>query len=428
MFVFLFITFSEICIAQNTISNDGYLTYSTENHPKANGLKITMKYPSDWEKQEALMPHIVQKFSNISGNKSVLIYIAECDLENATASEEDMKAFAKQLDSKWLSDFLPKNAKVTIIDKHTTTVSGLPAILVEYNFSIEESDYSIYCEYITCILFFNDNNVMIMGSVADLTSNTSIARKRMKSLKPVFYKMVNSIVIQNKSENSLAIQSESRNNPDDSSMSGLLLLVGFIMIIVIAVFIYRKTENSDNSGKQANSFNTDKTEQIKNNEQLIIIGKTIIEHCFSVLKLLETKDNNQKRELTILVIVAHRLGIQFSPVEKEKIYEILKQFDSYDYSKSRDVLKLCNQRGEVYFNMLNNHLDEINKNNWRPFYEELSFEFQQFCLGREQNGPVIISGKIFENLLLGGYANKLFAMSFSTTQKILIDYNDKIME
>jgi len=244
MFVFLFITFSEICIAQNTISNDGYLTYSTENHPKANGLKITMKYPSDWEKQEALMPHIVQKFSNISGNKSVLIYIAECDLENATASEEDMKAFAKQLDSKWLSDFLPKNAKVTIIDKHTTTVSGLPAILVEYNFSIEESDYSIYCEYITCILFFNDNNVMIMGSVADLTSNTSIARKRMKSLKPVFYKMVNSIVIQNKSENSLAIQSESRNNPDDSSMSGLLLLVGFIMIIVIAVFIYRKTEKN----------------------------------------------------------------------------------------------------------------------------------------------------------------------------------------
>jgi len=411
----MFLTlFTQISLAQSTNLEDGYLTYSTENHPKANGLKITMKYPSNWEKEEGYLPHIVQKFSNISNDKSIMIYIAECELENATTSEEDMKEFANQFDSSLLSKYLPANAKVT--KKSTTAISGLPAALVEYNFSIEDSGYYFYCEYVTCVFFFNDNIVMIMGSVADLDSNKSVVKQRMRSLKPVFLNMINSINIHN----------EIRNHSDDSSMDGSLLLVGFIMIILISIIIYKKTEPKQNKVNHNTIVDTDKAEQNTKNDEIINLAKMISDNCFSMVKSIETKDKNQKRELTILIIVAHRLGIQFSPGDRKRKYMILQQFDSYKYSKSRDVDRLCDQRGEVYFNMLNNNITEINKHNWRPFYEELSLEFPQFCLGREQNGPVIITGNIFENLLLGGYAYKLFAMSFSTTRKILIDYNDKI--
>ena len=37
--------------------------YSTQGHPKAKGLTVTLKYPTGWQRAEGERPNVVQKFS-----------------------------------------------------------------------------------------------------------------------------------------------------------------------------------------------------------------------------------------------------------------------------------------------------------------------------------------------------------------------------
>ena len=48
------ISFQNVCFGAS---------FSTLNHPKANGLNIQLKYPDKWTKQESNLPHIVQVFT-----------------------------------------------------------------------------------------------------------------------------------------------------------------------------------------------------------------------------------------------------------------------------------------------------------------------------------------------------------------------------
>ena len=59
-----------LLFAQSNIQDDynGFLNgeklkYSTNGHPKSQGLNIQLEYPNTWKKKEGVRPHIIQKFS-----------------------------------------------------------------------------------------------------------------------------------------------------------------------------------------------------------------------------------------------------------------------------------------------------------------------------------------------------------------------------
>jgi hypothetical protein len=51
------------------------LKYNTNDHPKANGLSLTIEYPSTWRREEGNRTHIVQKFVLDMPSYSVMSFI-----------------------------------------------------------------------------------------------------------------------------------------------------------------------------------------------------------------------------------------------------------------------------------------------------------------------------------------------------------------
>jgi hypothetical protein len=48
----------------NILKTEDWITYSTKNHPKSNGLNVTVRYPSDFIPKEVQFPYVVQLFAD----------------------------------------------------------------------------------------------------------------------------------------------------------------------------------------------------------------------------------------------------------------------------------------------------------------------------------------------------------------------------
>lgn len=150
-------------------------------------------------------------------------------------------------------------------------------------------------------------------------------------------------------------------------------------------------------------------------------GSAIAKRCLGSIKRLPKDDETQMRELLVLVIIAHRLGIQFSSLPSERKERILNAFDRTLLRKlDSSVDSLLDQRGEQYFKMFNAHSNEIRQGNSGPFATHLSFSINQFCLGgdSEEGSPIIMGDDFINHHSLGLLAVELFMESFSTTQDL----------
>jgi hypothetical protein len=156
------------------------------------------------------------------------------------------------------------------------------------------------------------------------------------------------------------------------------------------------------------------------------VGTAIAQNCISVLRQVPSGDDAQTQELLSLAIIAHRLGMQFTSLPRDKKQRVVTAFDRALASKVdlNSIGEHLDQRGEQYFKLLNEHVEEIGRGNWKPFAEHLTFTFEQFCLGGGgENSPVVIGGDIMGSLTRGLLANKLFAKSFGDARNIVAKQN-----
>ena len=162
------------------------------------------------------------------------------------------------------------------------------------------------------------------------------------------------------------------------------------------------------------------------------VGAVIAKQCAIIitehfrLKDVMNYDVTIKEELLALTIVAHRLGAQFTSLPKEKTARVLTAFDKTlaQMCKLDSINDLLDQRGAQYFTMLNNHVDEFNKGNSRPFATELSLRFAQFCFGTSEIGlPVFPNGDPTKALMHGTEANMIFAKSFTGARNLIAKHN-----
>jgi len=158
------------------------------------------------------------------------------------------------------------------------------------------------------------------------------------------------------------------------------------------------------------------------------VGAAVAKQCAIIItehfrrKDVMDYDVTIKEELLALTIVAHRLGVQFTSLPKEKTARVLTAFDkTLAQMCTLDTINdLLDQRGAQYFTMLNNHVDEFNKGNSRPFVDELMFRFEQFCAGGgEEGAPIILDAGITSMFARGREANMIFAKSFTGARNLI---------
>jgi len=284
--------FTQISLAQSTNSDDGYLTYSTENHPKANGLKITMKYPSDWEAEEGDRPHIVQKFISPSRLSIFMIYVREIPGYVAKAYELiDENDFDETFDFDVAKEFIPKNAK--LIDKRVTKIEGLLTFIVEYSSYSERAEFEIYTQNILYLMIYKKNAISFQALVADAKGYENRAKNRMRNTRLTFQKMVNSVVIHNKWEE----------EPDDSyEIYGIIFFVIVGGAIWIAINIYRKSKKNNAKRISSGGDNRDQsistTESIMKNPEFLTSNEEQTDNI-NYIKNLNVNDSTQSKKIGI---------------------------------------------------------------------------------------------------------------------------------
>ncbi|MDO9508026.1 MAG: hypothetical protein Q7I97_01565 [Thermovirgaceae bacterium] len=157
------------------------------------------------------------------------------------------------------------------------------------------------------------------------------------------------------------------------------------------------------------------------------IAEKIAYCCLNAIENLPSDIFDSQRkpldELRVLIIAAHRLAIQFSPrLDKDQYTRVLRQFDriTLEPIKEKEINDLLNKRGRQYFQIFNKNIPELNMNNSKPLYDEISFVFPQFCGGGEidEGDPLVLCGltKSSEFAMAG---QEFFFGSLGDVKKIL---------
>lgn len=193
--------------------------FSTEGHPKANGLIMSLEYPSKWTAEEAGDSKIVQTFVRPSDQELVLVQIQIKPISLppvATFTEQDLKDLFTTSQMKewvpskpWTSAGHTSPRSATFIDAKPTKIAGLPAGILEYSVHEEREGKSADARIVAFIFVHKTTNsvnpdevhhmmVWLTCSVAVRPGQAASLQQRMSEFMPLFTLMANSVVVPDK--------------------------------------------------------------------------------------------------------------------------------------------------------------------------------------------------------------------------------------
>lgn len=183
--IFYLLLLTSFCLTQ-AIANDAFATFSSAGLPKSAGANFSMKYPKSWIPTEAKGTSFQRFISN---------HGAGIDTIHMDADVTPVEISPREFHDAWAEDKMkariPKGA-VFISGKHLD-VGGLPAVLVESNFSpYHEGRY----EHLRMWqLYFLQRRTLISITfvAAALNEDGSDLEERATILSPLFNEMIQSI-------------------------------------------------------------------------------------------------------------------------------------------------------------------------------------------------------------------------------------------
>lgn len=208
-------------------------TFSTQGHPKAKGIHLTVSYPSSWAAAEGERPNIVQKFVSKGGRGSEAAMIITKALPlppGTTVSEAELE---ESFTPSEMRQMLPKGAK--FIDAKPTRIEGLPAGILEYSIRQERAGVTIDMQIVSYVFIYNSTMVQLQCAVSGVASSEGDISSRMARSKPLFTLMANSIVIPDKWTGVPPVPGENMSSSsatpvyDDPLLLVLALVAGFIV-------------------------------------------------------------------------------------------------------------------------------------------------------------------------------------------------------
>lgn len=167
-------------------------TFSTEGHPKSNGVIFTIKYPNEWKLLEGERPHVIQSIKNPSGDIAVTILTRDMGNEYTPTKEDLISIFS--------SDEYKKSfpAGSTFISSETTEIEGEPAGTIEYTTLLERVGVKLYSHVWQVNFIQNNVFVSISFSVSGFSGTEKDVEDTFLKGMPLFMLMVNSIVFPHK--------------------------------------------------------------------------------------------------------------------------------------------------------------------------------------------------------------------------------------
>ena len=174
--------------------------FSTQGHPKAEGMNLTMFYPNSWMAKEVEVTHLIQQFVSEYGYGVEKAALSSLFTLTKTEKEDFLISLT---DSTKIKSGLPKGA--TFINAKQTTVGYLPAKMLEYSerFRMDNEkdagDGKLFDMQTILYIFIHESTMMSlnfgMRKIATSSSQNGIS-KRMDNFRPLCDLMVNSIVIE----------------------------------------------------------------------------------------------------------------------------------------------------------------------------------------------------------------------------------------
>jgi len=165
--------------------------FSTSGLDKAKGLKLQFKYPASWKSIDGERPHVVRKFAQ--SDDYVLSLILINTQEQSFTQQEIDELFTTET----FKSMIPADG-IYLRSNTNMKIEGLKAGSIEFTrtakrmdrliYSHNESYFFIYKQYFVSIQF------MVLNKDSESNSHVDL---RFKEIQPLFYKMFNSIVIDN---------------------------------------------------------------------------------------------------------------------------------------------------------------------------------------------------------------------------------------
>jgi hypothetical protein len=167
-------------------SADSYTSFSTEGHPKAQGLGITLKNPSSWVAREGERPHIVKKFVDSENGQICLLTIAKLPAGIPYAISEFQHSD--------LIDALPEGAE--FLFGALTKLDSLPAMQIGYKMTQEQAGTPITTYGVMYATAYDRKIIQMICGVFALSDTPSL-RHRFSKYQPLYQIVANSLVVQN---------------------------------------------------------------------------------------------------------------------------------------------------------------------------------------------------------------------------------------
>lgn len=143
-------------------------TFSAKGHKKSNGLNIEVHYPNGWTAEEAIRPHIVQKFVHEGGSMCLLdIYpIGKFLSKDEWASEFELMTRVEY------EILFGNDTKVISFNK--TRYEGLDGVLLRTQGMHQRSGATFYSDNMVHMLGYKDSLISLVCMSIGTTRQKSI--------------------------------------------------------------------------------------------------------------------------------------------------------------------------------------------------------------------------------------------------------------
>ncbi len=211
---------------------DGQKTkYSTEGHPKAKGIKLSIEYPSNWQRSEGERPNIVQTFTSDSSKnfKQCLILIKDIPsfMELLSTEELSYEMFTQET----LKQMVPEGA--TFVKGEQTKYDGQPGAWMIYVIQSQRAGLTVEIYMLQHMFLYSSKLILLQCGVAGLAGSTSTAEQEFTRYLPIFQLIGNSIVIYDKWAGIVK-----KNSSSDSIMEDILGEYWLLSLIISVILTW----------------------------------------------------------------------------------------------------------------------------------------------------------------------------------------------
>ncbi len=181
-------------------------TYSTEGHPKAKGITISIDCPSCWQRSESDSPNILQEFLSETPNgflMQCMLMIKEQPSFMRHFSSRDISdvMFAKET----LGELLPERA--TFIKGDRTEYDGEPGAWIVYAMQSERAGLKAETYTLQNMFLYSGKLITLQCAVSGLPGSAAKLKQEFTGYLPLFTLIGNSIRIPDKWTNTIGLAS-----------------------------------------------------------------------------------------------------------------------------------------------------------------------------------------------------------------------------